>query len=513
MPMNTSGPISLGGTTVGQSINLEVGAPATSTVSLNDVIVRQLAGVLSGQIVIPTDFYGKSLAQAWFSQYTYSSPTINYQPNLVAFDNTGVYVRAFVAPAFTQGFLTRISGDDGSVVYNNQYVFGPPANPPGTASVIRNSVFDPSKLICLFTQQNGAPGPGSSSGPLPLYLNKSNGTVSSISPTRFFGISPSQITGGSSPNFIIDAPNGNILMGYSTPPGAGTMLALNQSFSVLSQFSVPAHGGVNQRSFDRVDNYTGDTIDWFRQGNAPSEPASGSRLTWGHYNLSALNFPINVQYGPMTPTMGSIAGSVTPTTRHYGNSGGSPSPASPTAPRSIWQVNRANGNINVARTTPATGGFAFPFSFTSRNGNPANEIAIKTSQGGNRLRVWDSNLNNTKTWNITGSAGVDIIDGFFANGFYYGIVNFTYSLPAKFWILKIKDDFSSIASGLTATVSGFTLTLTPNNAANLTSFDAPFTSPFNPYSTAGPTGYTTTANNPLTVNPISSLVTGTKVNI
>lgn len=513
MTMNSSGPISLGGATAGQSINLEIGQPATSAISLNDVTVRQLANVLSGQIVIPTDFYGKSLANAWFSQYTYSSPTINYTPNLQAFDNTDIYFTAQVLPAGTQGFMTRISNDDGSVVYNNQYVFGPPANPPGTSRIIRSSAYDPSKLIGLFSQQNGAPGTGSSSGPIPLYLNKSNGTVSSISPTRFFGITPAQVTGGSGAQFIIDAPNGNMLMGYSTPPGAGTMLALNQSFSVLSQFSVPAFGGVSQRPFQVVDNYTSNTIDWYRQGSAPSEPASGSRLTWGHYDLSALNFPINVQYGPMTPTMGSIVGSVTPTTRYYGNSGGAPSPATPTAPRSIWQVNRANGNINVARTTPATGGLAFPFSFASRNANPSNEILIRTSQGGLKLRVWDSNLNNTKTWDIGGSAGVNIFEGYFANGYYYAIVTFNYTLPAKFWILKIKDDFSNITSGLTATVGGFTLTLTPNNGANITSFDAPFTSPFAPYSTGGATGYTTTPNNPLTVNPISSLVTGTKVNI
>lgn len=513
MTMNSSGPISLGGATTGQSINLEIGQPATSAISLNDVIVRQLAGVVSGQIVVPTDFYGKSLASGWFAQYTYSSPTTNYTNSFQTFDNTDAYFTAQVLPSGTQGFMTRISGDDGSVVYNNQYVFGPPANPPGTARIVRSSAYDPSKLIGVFTQQNGAPGAGSSTGPIPLYLNKSDGTVSSISPTRFFGITPSQVSGSSGASFIIDAPNGNMLMGYSTPPGAGTMLALNQSFGVLSQFSVPAYTGTTARTFAVVDNYTGNTIDWYRQGGSPSEAAAGSRLTWGHYDLSALNFPINIQYGPMTPNIGAIRGAVTPTTRHYGSSAASPSSTTPTVPRSIWQVNRANGNINVARTTPATGGFASPFSFASRNANPSNEIVVRTSQGGFKLRVWDSNLNNTKTWDIGGSAGVNIFDGYFANGYYYGIVQFTYTLPSKFWILKIKDDFSTITSGLTATVDGFTLTLTPNNGANLTSFDAPFTSPFAPYSTGGATGYTTTPNNPLTVTPISSLVTGTKVNI
>ena len=60
MPLNTSGPISLAGTTDGQSIALELGESATGTISLNDSDVRDLAGVASGAIVMPTNFYGAS---------------------------------------------------------------------------------------------------------------------------------------------------------------------------------------------------------------------------------------------------------------------------------------------------------------------------------------------------------------------------------------------------------------------------------------------------------------------
>jgi hypothetical protein len=60
MTLNASGPISLGGSTAGQSINLELGQSATAQVSLNDTNVRSLAGVASGAIVMPTNFYGKS---------------------------------------------------------------------------------------------------------------------------------------------------------------------------------------------------------------------------------------------------------------------------------------------------------------------------------------------------------------------------------------------------------------------------------------------------------------------
>lgn len=59
MPLNNSGPLSFGGTTVGQSINLELGVSATATASINSTAFRNLAGVPSGQISL-SNFYGKS---------------------------------------------------------------------------------------------------------------------------------------------------------------------------------------------------------------------------------------------------------------------------------------------------------------------------------------------------------------------------------------------------------------------------------------------------------------------
>jgi hypothetical protein len=62
MALNASGPISLGGNTAGQSIQLELGGTGTSIISLNDTNVRTLADVASGAIAMPTNFYGKSNA-------------------------------------------------------------------------------------------------------------------------------------------------------------------------------------------------------------------------------------------------------------------------------------------------------------------------------------------------------------------------------------------------------------------------------------------------------------------
>ena len=60
MTLNASGPISLAGTTAGQSIEVELGGTGTTAISLNDATVRTLAGVPSGTIVMPTNFWGKS---------------------------------------------------------------------------------------------------------------------------------------------------------------------------------------------------------------------------------------------------------------------------------------------------------------------------------------------------------------------------------------------------------------------------------------------------------------------
>jgi hypothetical protein len=60
MALNASGPISLAGTAAGQSIQLELGGTAGTPIGLNCASVRSLAGVASGAITMPTNFYGKS---------------------------------------------------------------------------------------------------------------------------------------------------------------------------------------------------------------------------------------------------------------------------------------------------------------------------------------------------------------------------------------------------------------------------------------------------------------------
>ena len=70
MALNTTGPISLAGTTAGQSVQLELGGNGSTMISLNDANVRSLAGVASGAISL-SNLYGKSNAAAIsLSNYT-----------------------------------------------------------------------------------------------------------------------------------------------------------------------------------------------------------------------------------------------------------------------------------------------------------------------------------------------------------------------------------------------------------------------------------------------------------
>ena len=109
MALNSSGPISLGGTTAGQSIALENGGTGTSTISLNDAAVRGLAGVSSGAIIMPTNFYGKSNATymiANWGQMCMTALDVDSSNNIYAcgnyiFGNLAGYARVTAAGSNT----------------------------------------------------------------------------------------------------------------------------------------------------------------------------------------------------------------------------------------------------------------------------------------------------------------------------------------------------------------------------------------------------------------------------
>lgn len=96
MPLNNSGPISIGGSTTGQSINLELGRAGTAQSSLNESALRTLAGVPSGAISM-SNFYGKSNEtivinnESAFSDDTYNPPFVTTVSASITLFNTGNY--------------------------------------------------------------------------------------------------------------------------------------------------------------------------------------------------------------------------------------------------------------------------------------------------------------------------------------------------------------------------------------------------------------------------------------
>ena len=122
MTMNSSGPISLAGTTAGQSIEIELGGNGSTTISLNDSNVRSLAGVASGAIVMPTNFYGKSSSHYFINNYsTYNAQSIGvYQPQGVFVDSSGnMYVGGANKQVSNSGTIVKYDSS-GNVVWTYQ---------------------------------------------------------------------------------------------------------------------------------------------------------------------------------------------------------------------------------------------------------------------------------------------------------------------------------------------------------------------------------------------------------
>jgi hypothetical protein len=131
MGLNSSGPISLAGTTAGVSIEIENGGNGTTQISLNDTAVRSLAGVPSGAITMPTDFYGKSNAfslNITSDQVNASLRSLaisagwNQTTNLVATISSGVYV--YSNSTGTPGLTVSGSFPGGVSLINNGYITG-----------------------------------------------------------------------------------------------------------------------------------------------------------------------------------------------------------------------------------------------------------------------------------------------------------------------------------------------------------------------------------------------------
>jgi hypothetical protein len=135
MTLNSSGPISLGGATAGQSVNLELGFSATATITMNTTAVRTLAGFpTAGTQYSMSNFYGKSNRQTL--SYTFTSNTANAALNVNSIGgyasgtsditvtvNAGIYLYATTTADYGLNLTGGASGDTITVV-NNGYIIG-----------------------------------------------------------------------------------------------------------------------------------------------------------------------------------------------------------------------------------------------------------------------------------------------------------------------------------------------------------------------------------------------------
>ena len=131
MTLNSSGPISLAGTTAGVSIEIENGGNGTTMISLNDTAVRSLAGVPSGAIVMPTNFYGKANQFSFTISSNTSNANLrslavtagwNTSSKVVATINSGVYV--YSTSTGTPGLTVNGSFPGGVSLINNGTILG-----------------------------------------------------------------------------------------------------------------------------------------------------------------------------------------------------------------------------------------------------------------------------------------------------------------------------------------------------------------------------------------------------
>jgi hypothetical protein len=121
----------MGGTTTGQSINLELGVSATAQGALNDTSFRTLAGVSTGQISI-SNFYGKSNTPPFFfsSIATASTSYPIYLKNSYVGASGNTYVlggQFFATNTASYVYITKVSST-GAELWTRYLAFSLGAN-------------------------------------------------------------------------------------------------------------------------------------------------------------------------------------------------------------------------------------------------------------------------------------------------------------------------------------------------------------------------------------------------
>jgi hypothetical protein len=145
MALNGSGPISIAGTTAGQSIQIELNGNGTTTMSLNDASVRTLAGPAfttpATTIQMPTNFYGKSNRVTLSVTYSASATDVTLAlgsisgyaagtSDITVTINSGVYLYSTSTGNSGLTITGGTSGDTLTIV-NNGFILGRGGNGGG----------------------------------------------------------------------------------------------------------------------------------------------------------------------------------------------------------------------------------------------------------------------------------------------------------------------------------------------------------------------------------------------
>ena len=159
MTLNSSGTISIGGSTTGQSINLELGRSATATSNLNETDLRSLAQVSSGSISL-SNFYGKSRG----GQIAFSNQTTNW-----------------TVPAGVTSICVVCIGSGASGIYTGSYASGG----GGALSYTNNIAVTPGEVLQVVAGSGGSGGSGGAAS----YIRRSgtNLILAAGAPDTYFG--------------------------------------------------------------------------------------------------------------------------------------------------------------------------------------------------------------------------------------------------------------------------------------------------------------------------------------
>lgn len=544
MTMNSSGPISLGGANVGQSINLEIGQPATSTVSLNDTIVRTLANIptINTTITIPTDFYGKAIANSWFM--TIGTPTMALpapsSDNMgIDFDPASNLMLNFPNIWSTSSGQTIASiSPSGSVNWAN--LFSIPGMPATTAAGnILKDASNPSNFNVLSNTRAVAPVTPASARLTILNINSSTGNLNNIQYMRSLAepfVTAPQVndnpttTRGFIPvgtNFIFNQGNNRA----SSPPAnslTGIRALFNPSLSVVTPlWAVPAGGSPveNQSIYINKYAYTSPANTGVVIGGSTlfgSTPLGGGTVGQVFINLEqtgTINYAIrSTYYAPpnTAPSASELVGvsfnnqntsynkmaivnaifsaysdTTTPTSSLFTNN-------------FVVRLNKTTGAVEETVANYATPG-SYPGVSTvntyqgvtselDNSGNLCKWVTVQPAPGAantiTKLNYFNINSPITNTYSaiLSTSNGpvpttlniraCNIIKTY--DNYNYLIIVKSAPTPSVIGILKIKSDGSNLASGLNVTApNGFNIQLTP------TSVDTLYTQtniPFQPFS-------------------------------